>query len=97
MALQLYRGNQKTWSEGELLEIYNAMLLGDSALAYAGNIAFIRVGPLLAAVDTDAHYNRRLLEQHDAIYEPAHEPPPEFRAGAANKTRRWWTRGTPGR
>ena len=38
------------------------MLLGDSALAYAGNSAYIRIGPLLAAVDTDAPYNRRLLE-----------------------------------
>ena len=68
MTLQLYRCNQKTWSDGELLEIYKAMLLGDSALAYAGNLADIRVGPLLAAVDTDAHDNRRLLELHDAIY-----------------------------
>ena len=59
----------------ELLEIYNAMLLGDSALAFAGNLGYIRVGPLLAAVDTDEPYNRRLLEQHDAIYEPAHVPP----------------------
>ena len=66
--------------------MFNAMLLGDSALAYAGNIAYLRLGPYLAAVDTDAPYNRRLLEMHDAIYESAHTPPFEFRAGAANKT-----------
>ena len=86
VTLQLYGGGTKTWSDGELLDIYLAMLLGDSALAYAGNIGYIRVGSLLAAVDADAPYNCRLLEQRDAICEPAHVPPLEFRAGTANKT-----------
>ena len=62
------------------------MPLGDSAPAYAGIIAYLRLGPYLAAVDTDASYNRRLLEMHDAVYEPAHTPPFEFRAGSGNKT-----------
>ena len=54
MTLQLYRGGTKNWNDGELLEIFNAMLLGDSALAYAGNIGYVRIGLYLAAVDTDA-------------------------------------------
>ena len=54
MSLSLYRGGTKNWTDGQILEIYNAMLLGDSALAYAGNIAYLRLGPDLAAVDTDA-------------------------------------------
>ena len=86
MTLVLYRGGTENWSDGQILEIYNAMLLGDSSLAYAGNIAYLRLGPYLSAVDTDAPYNRRLLEMHDAIYEPAHTPAFEIRAGAANKT-----------
>ena len=86
MALPLYRGGQNSWSDGELLEIYSALFLGDAALAYAGDIAYVRAGPYLAAIDTDAPYNRRLLETHDVIYEPADTPPLEFRAGAANKT-----------
>ena len=67
MSLPLYRGGTKSWTDGQILEIYNAMLLGDSALAYAGNIAYLRLGPYLAAVDTDAPYNRRLLEMHEAV------------------------------
>ena len=65
------------------------MLLGDSALAYAGNIAYLRLGPYLAAVDTDAPYNRRLLEMHDAVHEPAHTPPPPPRSnfGRARPTK----------
>ena len=86
MSLELYRGGTKDWTDGQILEIYNAVLPGDSALAYAGTISYLRLGLYLAAVDTDAPYNRRLLEMHDAIYEPAHTPPFEFRAGAANKT-----------
>ena len=99
MTLALYRGGTQNWCDGELLEIYNALLLGDAALAYAGNIAYVRAGPYLAAVDTGTPYNPRLLEMHDAIYEPANTSPLEFRAGAANRpwTRRWWTRATPGR
>ena len=68
MSLNLYRGGVKNWTDAQILEICNAMLLGDSALSYAGNLACLRLGPYLAAVDTDAHYNRRLLEMHDAIY-----------------------------
>ena len=60
------------------------MLLGDSALAYAGNVAYVRAGPYLAAVDTDASYNRRLLERHNVTYEPTNTPPLEFRAGRAS-------------
>ena len=86
MSLNLYRGGEKNWSDGEILEIYKAMFLGDSALAYAGNTAYARAGPYLAAVDVDAPYNRRLLEMHEAKYEPANTPPLEFKAGAANKT-----------
>ena len=69
-----------------MVEMYNAMLLGDSSLADSGNIGYVRAGPYLVAVDTDAHWNRRLLEQHEVIYEPANTPPVEFRAGAANRT-----------
>ena len=89
-------GDQKNWSDGLILEIYNAMLLGESALAYAGNIAYLRLGPYLSAVDTDAPYHRRLLEMHDVIYEPANVPALEFRAGAANTTleRPYSTAGT---
>ena len=86
MSLELFRGGTKNWSDGELVEIFNAMVLGDSALAYAGNLAYARAGPYLAAVDVDASYNRRLLEMHDVVYEPANTPPLEFRAGGANKT-----------
>ena len=64
----------------------NAMVLGDSALAYAGNVAYARAGPYLAAVDVDAVWNKRLLEMHDVVYEPSNTPPLEFRAGTANKT-----------
>ena len=62
------------------------MVLGDSALAYAGNLAYVRSGPYLAAADVDAPFNRRLLEMHDVVFEPSNTPPLEFRAGAANKT-----------
>ena len=79
-------GGAKNWAVTELVEIYNAMLLGDSALAHSGNIAYARAGPYLVTVDTDAHWNRRLLEQHEVVYQPSNTPPLEFRAGAANRT-----------
>ena len=85
MSLLLYRGGVRNWTDAQILEIYNSMLLADSALAYSDNLAYLRLGPYLAAADTDAHFNRRMLEAHDGVYEPANTPPFEFRAGAANK------------
>ena len=46
MSLNLYRGGIRNWTDAQILEIFNAMLLADSALSYAGNLAYLRLGPI---------------------------------------------------
>ena len=80
MSLNLYRGGVRNWTDAQILEIYiGALLRGEPGVpaprALPGGRRHGR-----------AFFNRRLFEMHDAIYEPAHTPPFEIRAGAANKT-----------